>query len=119
MCVESEGSAIPFYKERALIRTGQVPRRTRTHELCREVGFSLFWRAKSQAVCDQMCFKNWSSGSQEVLVNTAVLKTLDSTVKERDQGQISALPLPGWISLEGLQFVHLQKSHQVEKSVRK
>ena len=52
-------------------------------------------------------------------MNTAVLKTSDSTVKERDQGQISALPLPGWISLEGLQFVHLQKSHQVEKSVRK
>ena len=42
------------------------------------MGFSLLWRAKSQAVCDQMCFRNWSSGSQEVLVNMAVLKSSDS-----------------------------------------
>ena len=115
----SEGSATPFHEERALVGTGQVPRRTRTHELCRKVGFSLLWRAKSQAVCDQMCFRNWSSGSQEVLVNMAVLKSSDSTVKEPDQGQVSAPPLPGWMSLEGLQSLHLQKYHWAEPSVRK
>lgn len=52
-------------------------------------------------------------------MNMAVLKSSDSTVKEPDQGQVSAPPLPGWMSLEGLQSLHLQKYHWAEPSVRK
>ena len=47
-----------------------------------------------------MCLKNQSSGSQEVLVSMVVLMSSDSGVREPDQGQIPAPPLPDRMSLD-------------------
>lgn len=107
---------IQLHEERSLIRTRQVPGRTKTCELCREVAFCLFWQPKG--LCSQMCFEKPElrdpRGTGEH-GSTYKLRLWSEKVRQPDQGQIPALPLSGWVSLVKVAWTLVPSSTQISQ----